>query len=342
RGLKFLFFSVLAVSILGLLACAGPAAPQKSATKQKVVAAFPAYQMVDMAYFLARDKGYFAEEGLDVEFTGAPSPEAISAMIAGEMHFEGSGATLVTANIQGAPIKRLFTSYSAIPFWIYAKKDIKTAADLKGKSIGVAALGVEATYLEAKEAVRVKGGLDPDKDIKWVATGWEGLAGLKGGSIDAFLAWIPNNFLARDAGFNELVFFPDVIKADLGYGFGTSDKLIKENPELISKFMRGILKGYMAVWADKQAAVNAYVREAKIDPKYADEAYVLDKKLYDANKLSHDGSVDDATLKASIDFGKKMLGVTTDIPITKVFDQSFVKKAYKELQDSGWKPKVGN
>ena len=122
-----------------------------------------------MPLFYARDKGIFAKYGLTVELNplggGAPST---AALIAGQVDIaDTSGSTVLSAVAAGADLIVTGVLSPAYPYVLMASADIKTAADLKGKTIVVKAIG-DATDVATRLMLK-KLGLVPDKDVTILA-----------------------------------------------------------------------------------------------------------------------------------------------------------------------------
>ena len=147
--------------------------------------------------YVARDKGYFAKEGLDVKITEfASGAESERAMASGavDMGGGGLGTTLIMAN-QGIKAKNvaLFQSKSIFTLVASNKLDAKPGdlKALRGKNIGISSPG-SLTDLFLRIALR-DAGLDPDRDVTIIATGGLNahLPALQAGRIDAQMTWEP-------------------------------------------------------------------------------------------------------------------------------------------------------
>ena len=133
------------------------------------------------AFYIARDKGYFQKVGIEIEtkpfIDGAM---AVPSMVAGEldMTFMTPNASLFNSVAKGAPLvvildrghNRKGFAYTLVNVTqAVADEGVKSMADfakLKGKKIGVGALGSINQYNMAQALL--KAGLDPAKDVQWV------------------------------------------------------------------------------------------------------------------------------------------------------------------------------
>ncbi|MDP2726069.1 MAG: ABC transporter substrate-binding protein, partial [Dehalococcoidia bacterium] len=215
---------------------------------------------------------------------------------------------------------------------IYSKPEIKSIADLKGKAIAVPSIG-SALDITAG-AVLKKHGLDPKSDVAWVATGpgaaWTGA--LKAGSVDAGVYSALGALDLKEAGFKELVDLGKEIPNVQG-GLTTTEKLIKERPDLIKKMVTAMVKARKYYAAQSPAAREYYAKYANLDPTKA-------KQLYDLEALAetNNGLADDASLKFTVQFEQEQAGIKGDFPVENMYNMSFAKDANRELDAAGWKP----
>src|ERR1051325_7219520 len=108
---------------------------------RKAYATIPAISESSLAFYIARDKGYWREEGLDVELILARAAPSIQAVIAGNVEFGTAGGSALLPITRGLPMTFLFTSYDKANFSLYSNPSIRSVAELKGKRIGVSSFG---------------------------------------------------------------------------------------------------------------------------------------------------------------------------------------------------------
>src|SRR5262245_51937499 len=170
--------------------------------------------------FAAYDKGFFREEGFDVELIQMPATLASTALMTGDLDYNGAATGVISAAVQGRPMKVLIFTVSRPLMFLMSKKEIKAPRDLKGKKVAGSTPGASATLL-AVQALRQLG-LEPGRDVTILPMGGTAsgrLAVLEAGAVDASLLSVPENIFAREKGFNELLFLGDVIEfAQAGFG----------------------------------------------------------------------------------------------------------------------------
>jgi len=187
-----------------------------------------------------------------------------------------SGTGTLTSHIVGVKDQVLVaTITSKIGTSLFAKSEIKTVEELKGKTI---ATGRPAAFLDAtvRYVLRSKFGLVPDRDVKLLPTGepYLGLQALEEGVVDAAAMSIPHLFVARKAGFTELVSFD---KLGIVYPYTsvvTLRQTAAKNPDLIEKFVKSIVEAIYIFKSNKSKSLSAlrlYMKGA--DEEILEESY---------------------------------------------------------------------
>jgi len=345
--IKRLIAIFLAVSLL--LGIAGCAKSQKEEVKKEankpekenLVYVEPGRYLIKLPLLLAEAKGYFKEEGLNVDIKIAPNQKVYEALVAGESDFIAvSYGSLMKINQQGQKIQSVANITENCLFHLVANSDIKSIEDLKGKRIGVPKVGEEVTAV-VRAALKRKG-IDPDKDVTWVAVGIEAtmVAAMKTKQVDAVGAvgeW-RDHLLRAVPGTHVLIDYSK--DSDLKEYLGAetyplahvqlTSEFIEKNPETTQRIVNAVMKALQFI--------NTHTPEECIDvvkDKYWAEADrdVLVKYLTEIkDAFSRDG----ITLKGGYDAVVQVNngGGLLDLPAP-VFEEitnlKFVEKADKEL-----------
>src|ERR1051325_4499667 len=130
--------------------------------------AVPSYSMSMIAFMIAKEKGYYRQEDLDVNFVLMAAPLASRALIGGNVEFATVGGSAITGILAGAPLRMLFSSFARAVFWLYSKPEIRDLKDLKGKRVGISAMGAGPDSM-LRDLLNTHG-LDPTKDVVMLAT----------------------------------------------------------------------------------------------------------------------------------------------------------------------------
>jgi NitT/TauT family transport system substrate-binding protein len=212
--------------------------------------------------WVAKDAGYFAKNGLNVEPVNIRGGALITmGIMSGQLQFSGAGAeSAVAARVEGGDIVLLACPVDSDPVYFITRPEIKSAAELKGKATAVTRLG-STTHFYLRAAARHVG-LDPEKDltILQLGTGTETVVALENGRIAA--AAITHRyalpFLQR--GWPLLV---DLSTTDLVYPsscVASSRAFVKAESKLVEDFLRAYVAGIQLIKRDATFAEKSFTK----------------------------------------------------------------------------------
>jgi NitT/TauT family transport system substrate-binding protein len=279
--------------------------------------------------FAAYDKGFFRDEGFDVELIQMPATLASTALMTGDLDYNGAATGVISAAVQGRPMKVLIFTVSRPLMFLVSKKEIKEARDLKGKKVAGSTPGASATLLAVQALRHV--GLEPGKDVQILPMGGTPagrLSVLESGAVDAALLSVPENFFAREKGFNELLFLGDMVEFAQA-GFGATDKRIKENPDEVYRMVRAQLRSVLFLLdkGHQSQIVEMIMKRWKLTDRKIAESIFHDV----VRVVAKDAAVTQASIQSLIDSARESAKVTRPVRIEEVADFSFVDRARKEL-----------
>ena len=234
--------------------------------------AYPAKSLNYLPLFLGKDKGIYQAEGINLELILVASRVQVTALTTGDLEFSGAQSQVLGAAARGFPVKVACFITVKPSLWLVAKPEIRSISDLKGKIIGITAIGSSTDTL-ARYLVR-KYGLVPDKEVALFATGTTAniLAALKGSSVQAGMLSPPFHAMAKLMGFRILAYLGDHVEQSLS-GVGTSDKMLRERPETVKKVLRATLKSLRYIRQNREESVQYILREWKVERPLAEELY---------------------------------------------------------------------
>ncbi|HEY7067996.1 MAG TPA: ABC transporter substrate-binding protein [Chloroflexota bacterium] len=205
---------------------------------------------------LMNERNTWAEEGLKEEHTNFQSdPVATAALVAGELDFTVGGAeAMVTAAMRGTDVRIIGLYQTRFEYQLIGSRDIHTAQDLKGRTVGVSRFGSNSHF--ATKQVLMRLGLDPDADVTIFQVGNtpDRVAALQSGAIQAALMSPDVVASLTQAGLPNLA---DMSKMDIAYPFqaiGTTQSLLERRPEVADAFLRAIYRGLRLFREDPAAA----------------------------------------------------------------------------------------
>jgi ABC-type nitrate/sulfonate/bicarbonate transport system substrate-binding protein len=315
---------------------AAPAAsaPSRPAQIETIKVAFAADAAIYGPYFIAMDKGYFAEEGLEIEIVKAGGGVSTPALVSGELQYSTSATSVVSAAIQGAAVKVILTSADRAPYQMWSSTlDVRTLADLAGKPVGVQARG--DTFEIATRLLLHKYGLDPNAVIyAAIGTGSQRLVAMQTASVAAMGIDVAtlHQLKAGDFQGNFLADIQQEVRMPY-QGAATTDQEIREHRNRAKRFLQATLKGraYFKTFRDSSIDVLVKYNQAPRDANEADYDDVLPTLTEDGTAPLEDARAD-AALRASLN------GIEQVPPVEQMYDYSLVREEYQELQARGWKP----
>lgn len=300
---------------------------------RKVNVTIPALTESSITFFVAREKGYWRDEGLDVELILARAAPSIQAVIAGNVEFGTAGGSALLPISRGLPMTFLFATFDRANFSLYAMPQIRSVRELKGKKIGISSFGSGPDSLVRD--FLADHGIDGGRDatILAVGSGMERFIALKTGSVDAAMLSPSAYIMAEEGGFRELVSF--VKQRDYVYlqgGIIARNSLLKSDPALVEKFIRAALKALWYVQTNRPQTIGILSRLLKIKQEIA-------TRVYDEIRpgVTQDGTVNEEQQKKSL---APFLGRTgsKDQPLENSFDFSIARKVLAQLKAQGWRP----
>jgi NitT/TauT family transport system substrate-binding protein len=320
-----------AVDVLAILICW--ALPPKGGAEILKVA-IPSTTQAVLPFTIARDKGYYRGEGLDVELILMSAPIASRALLSGDVAVASVGGAGLPPVLRGSPFKFLFTTYNRPMFWLFARSEIRDVKALKGRRVGVSGIGSGPDSL-LREILR-QNGLDPNRDVAVLSLGVMPtiFAGLQSGAVDAAMLSPPVTFKAEEAGLRELVAFPNENLVELQGSVLTRDALLQSNPAQLERFIRGTYKGFLHIKENRSATIPIIARYLQVSEALAVQAY--DQVVRPA--MTQDGTLSEETQAKAVEHVIKRLDIKEAPPLSKVFDFSLARKVIAEIRAQGWRP----
>jgi ABC-type nitrate/sulfonate/bicarbonate transport system substrate-binding protein len=288
--------------------------------------------------FLAIDKGYFTEEGIEPELQQAGGGVAVPALISGDIDFTGSGSVAISAIIKGAKLKVLLVADAHPAMQIWAQPAIQSFADLKGQPIGIISRGdtteIAIRYYLAKHDL-------PADYVSFtpLGAGIARLAAIASGNYPAALINASEVEAMRAGGKLGTLHRIVDLRQEITMAYNalaTTDALIARNPDLVRRMVRAVLKGVRAVKASRAATIASLLRHGQSDAAAVGSEYDnLIASLTDTGTMPQAAQTLDVALRA------EMLGVPKDKvpPASAVFDFSFAEQADAALKAADWQPK---
>ena len=207
-----------------------------------------------MPFFVAKERGFFREEGLEVELIVMQAIQTIQATLGNSTQFASATGSAVSAAIRGADIKVILAVTDRPSFDLIVQPSITSVQQLRGKKIGTGGVGSLAEIL-ARRILAVNN-VRPE-EVAILATGPSHVTylSLKAKVIDAAPLQMPLTFTAQDEGFRKLVSAGDVYQTVQG-GLATTSAMLTEQPELVTKVVRAMLRATRLIKSDRKYGID--------------------------------------------------------------------------------------
>jgi NitT/TauT family transport system substrate-binding protein len=293
---------------------------QPATGAERVAIGTPSRGLFEFPAVVAIRKGYYKDEGIEVDKVQMQPAIAVKALISGDIDYLLAWGSAVRAAVTGVPIKAVVGLASRPLHVLIARQDIKTAKDLKNKVIGVDSVAGTVDYL-SRVAVR-HFGFEPERDVKIIVTGESPtrLAALRAGSIDATPIDVAFAMKAEDEGFRRLLYLGDIIELPLS-GIAVTDNKLLTQREQVKKVVRATLRGTRFMKQNRAETIQMLADYLRITPSQSAKAY--DTSI---NSFTDDGMISDKGVNLDVQLTKERLKMTKEIPLSQLVDWSLVKE----------------
>src|SRR5918999_858626 len=300
-------------------------APPAALGADRIRIALPAKSMGYLPLFVAIHRGFFKDEAIDLEIPMMLPQLAHSALLSAEVDYHGVADSALRLAAKGAPLKSIFFGASLPNYFLMAKPQFKSIAELRGKFIGMVRFG-DTVELATRIALN-REGLDLQRDAIPIMIGFPAtrIAALTAGSVDATIAVPPDNVLLKQKGFRELLFLGDAVEFPSN-GYATSERQLSEKRDLTKRTLRALYRGLMFAKERPEDAIQIIEREWKVDTSVARESYASLAKSF-----SRDGAATEAGLKFHLQHIQRIEKGIGEIPLNKIADFRLLEEIRREM-----------
>jgi NitT/TauT family transport system substrate-binding protein len=291
KGERAACWLIIFLALVGLLAGCGPAGDQRPPQAVTLAMGFiPNVQFTP--FYAAVEKGYFADEGIEIRFDYGWETDLLKLVGSGELQFAiASGDQVILARSQGLPVIYVLNWYRRYPVCVVslAQAGIRQPADLVGKQVGTP-VTYGASYIGWRALLDATGLRETDMEL--ISIGYTQVAALTEGQVDAAICYAMNEPVQMQAAGQELsiIYVADYSNL-VSNGLITNEETARKQPELVEGMVRAALRGL------------AYTIE------HPDEAFEIAlKTIPEAASDEAARAVNRAVLAESIEFWKAEAG----------------------------------
>jgi NitT/TauT family transport system substrate-binding protein len=282
-------------------------------------------------FYLADRAGYYRDAGLAVTFQNKIDPDLVTLVGQGAIDIGLSdGTSVIPAVSQGIPIRYVATIYGTFPSIVFAKASsgIKSAADLRGKKIGIP--GMYGSSWIMLQALLKSASMKPaDVQVELYPDFGQGAA-VQQGAVAAATGFVNNEPVQLElAGEKAVILHVDDVVPLPGPGLIAGNRTLETKHEAIAAFVEATLKAMNEIVADPSKGLDASI--AAVPELGADrtrQAAILAATISSwSGPLTQDeglGAIDDEGWAKSIEYMTELGLVPNSVKVPDVIDKDFL------------------
>lgn len=287
---------------------------------------------------VAIQNGYFGDEGLDLKIVpGGPNNDGVAAVASGRSAIGqvSSSPSLMLAASQDLPIRCFAVSAQKHPYAFFSlgKNPVRTAAELKGKKVGIQATGVVLL-----RALLAKNGMSLG-DVTVVTIGSD-MMPIMTGQVDVVTGWMTNTTALKVLGADHVTLrLWDTGVHLYANPYYATPETIAKNPDVLAKFLKASSRGWAFAHANRDAAVALLIKQypnlVAADERAAADV-MLDYAFDEHTRLAGYGTMEAAVWQEQIDLYASLGQFTKRTPkVDEVMSLEILKAT------AGSRPKIG-
>jgi ABC-type nitrate/sulfonate/bicarbonate transport system substrate-binding protein len=233
---------------------------------EKFIFAWTAVSVFNSPFWIMNDAGLYKEEGLDVDMTYiASSPVVAKATLAGDVVISAQNSQVIAdSGLQGGDLVAIGATVNIVPFYVMAIPEIKTIADLKGKTVGVSRFGAATDF--GMRIFLAKHGLEAHKDVAFIQIGGmpELATALTKKIIAAAPMSYPTVYIVEQAGAKQLA---NLAKDEIPFGhltLTTTKRFVRERRPVVKAFLRAYGKAMHFIYSRPAETKAIFAKYTKV------------------------------------------------------------------------------
>ena len=260
--------------------------PSHAAAQERVKIAYSSADASNFVWYAAVDTGFYKKNGLEVDLIFIPSSTtAVSSVVAGDIQLaNNAGGAVANATVGGASLVMTACYINTLPYELVVQESIKSAEDLKGKSVGISRVG-SASDVAARALVKGLG-LEPVKDVPILQVGGapERAAAFRTGRIAGFPSppgiihlakGMPHRILISTADFQKRFDFPYICST-------TTKSFLTTHRDTVKRITMALIEATQFLKTRKEESKKLIAKYSRQNnPAYLESSYVAVAKLHD-------------------------------------------------------------
>jgi ABC-type nitrate/sulfonate/bicarbonate transport system substrate-binding protein len=278
----------------------------------------PSITVTSMPLLVAKDAGFFQQEGLSVDLIVMAAAMNIKVLLSGDIQYATTVGSAVVASVRGINVRTAMVFVDKPLLDLVGAPGVNSIQELKGKAVGISSRG--GLHDVSMRRVLSGSGLDPAQ-VAVLTVGGQGamFAAVKSGRISAGLLNPPFNFIANREGMKSLAFAGNFVRLP-STGIVTLSGVLERSPDPTKRLLRALTRARTFAKENKAKVLPILKRNLRVDD---DE---LVSKIYDYHRQveTPDGRIDANLMAEVIRDTRQTEGITKEIAAGQVFDFSYL------------------
>jgi len=287
----------------------------------KIVVGLSSVNIAFLPIYVAQDKGFFKDEGLDVIFVMFNAGLTnLQAMIGGDVQIMGSAfVETIGGRAAGVDIKNFWGICNLMPFQLYSQPGFKSMKDAKGKKFAISRFGSLTDFLT--RATLQHFGINPkETTILQIGSTPARFAALSAGGVDATVVWFPVTEIAKSQKYTKLFDLKDIFPDWPYETFAARESWLAKEKAQAVKFLRAYQRGVKHTHENKADAIRAIQKYVKMDPAYAPAGYDEYRDSFPLN-----GQIAEKPIPVVIEQEFENGRIKRKITVDELIDRSFIQ-----------------
>ena len=287
----------------------------------------------DWPIFVAESLGYFKRYGINPNYVVVGSAAGTAQQLAaGSLGIAGmASTTLVQAVVGGAPITYALNQIVTPPYSLMAKKEIRTLAQLKGKTIIIGG-ATDATLIFTEALLKTVGLKPNDYTFTYAGSTNARYAALVSGGVDAAILFPPIDFHAMADGYTTLGNVQSVLPNFPFSGYAVNSAWAQAHSSLVVAFFKSYLRGLRWLYNPANKAQALQILAQATNTSLDDGAKSYDEFFLTLKAFSQDGRTHSADFARVVGALAQLKQIEPPLPSpTKFFDNRYIDRANAEL-----------
>src|ERR1043166_8985141 len=299
--------------------------PQATHAADKVRLSVSAIDVSFLTSGVSSLRGFYRDEGLDVEIITMNANVSITALSTGDIDYTMVFSSVVRGAVRGLPMRVVASFMDSSTHVLIARPEYKSLKDLKGKTLAVSTSGATADV--AARMMFRQAGVDPEKELKIVFLGGERTryTALKENIVQVAVLSPPTDSEASRAGFVVLSRAYEQFKFPFT-GLGLTLRKAKEKPDEAKRMIKAMLRANRFIRQNRDGTIQTIMDWIRVDRESAAATYDSTWRIF-----NEDGNIPDAGLKLVVDQGRQGMNIDRPVANSEVADMTLLREAQKEL-----------